>query len=355
MHGGAAEGERAANGERAERGSGLRASRLERETIGRVESAGTSGNFSASFRGALPGAPGVVAAGAASARASGSGETTFDSRGAGVVDLPVALASRTSRDGARGAGRRAEGSSARAASSGAGSGAMATVEMRLRIVVVFAIYAATYALPALQPYMVRSYQGRPHGFYSNLLLWMSNMQFVADPLGRTFFAFAPRVTARACCVLRVLRVACAPARGVSSSRILFSHVACAAYSPRSTRPPADTASLLVQLCIVSVIFVVLALTALVGSSSTVGALLADMTGYWPYAPFCALYFIYYFTRGFFITAMYTSLQVSVEAGKMTSEEAEDASKWMGSFGQIGSFLSTMGIFVLIHAGVISDS
>ena len=182
-YGSVAGGERAASGESREGGGVLRASRLEREVVGRGESAGAGGSFSASFRGALPGAPGVVAAHAASAESTAAahttrGEATFDSRGAGVIDLAVALASRKSRDGARGAGKIAESSSGGdGVGAGARGGAMATtVEMRVRIVVVFAIYAATYALPALQPYMVRSYQNRPDGFYSNLLLWMSNMQ-----------------------------------------------------------------------------------------------------------------------------------------------------------------------------------
>ena len=117
----------------------------------------------------------------------------------------------------------------------------------------------------------------------------------------------------------------------------------------------DATSLTLQFSVVGIVFIALASSALLGSSSAVGHLLASLPGLWPYAPFCTLYFVYYFTRGFFITAIYTSLQVGVEAGTMTSEQAEDASKWMGSFGQIGSFLATMGIFVLIHAGVISDT
>ena len=155
--------------------------------------------FSPSFRGSLPSGPPFFTEERLTARAESgnggngrrAGAAAFDSDGAGPVDLAHALA--TTEEGGRGD------------KSESASSSMSTLETRVRIVVVFVIYAATYALPALQPYMVRSYQDRPGGFYANLLLWMSNMQFIADPLGRTFFAFAPRCMASAsfCCVLCV--------------------------------------------------------------------------------------------------------------------------------------------------------
>ena len=211
------------------------------------------------------------------------------------------------------------------------------------LVTMFAIYAQTYSLQTLQPFMVQGYA--------------ATCEPVSDG------SAAAELPASAClCELNEDHTSCAAVAADCSVGN------CAFGAPSASGPSDDdllrymyfmqqfgdvtgrmattvpyTPSVLVVLVLIGLVFAVSVTFITAAASPTVVATV--LPGSWAMV-LPLLFFLYYFTRGYVVTVLY----VLVKQQSATQKEAESMSGNMGLCGQIGAMLANAVLFVAVQLG-----
>lgn len=177
------------------------------------------------------------------------------------------------------------------------------VGQQIILAVMFAVYALTYSLGSLGPYMVQHYSLTENSTSTNctscdrgdLLRYINLASQTGDVAGSGLAAFIPWVPSFLALSIQTLIVL-----GISGLFIAASLPAVSAQAP------------------------------------------SILPGYWAYM-FPLAFFVYYVTRRYLVTVMYVRVKLDMER-----KDSENFSGNMGLAGQVGAMLANLGLFFVIN-------